>query len=291
MKWKRPSDISERLAPSSPRRNRYSILPPSRMRDESGFFSLVGAFVGSVVGGFAKDKLSRSLSLGTLQGEITELQTQVASLFSTVRKIASTLRKALKHILGDIIKLRFVHLWRDYVALKDKLKKWFKKHFGWLLELRKRFDEWFRRVVVPILNLLHRIRAILQIFRILHLKFATKLDGLLGRLEAKIIKNTLVLRKKINEIASILELVLDPAIFIRRSVLIESIRASLRQAMAALGIPISRKLTAAEEQWQKEDRELLKKGTVLVSGGATPQFNPAIQRILESLDREAKGYI
>jgi hypothetical protein len=204
------------------------------MRDKLGFFAVVAAFVGVVVASFAKDKLSSKLGQIGVQGEIAALQTQVASLFSTVRKISSLLGRALKHILRDIIHLRFLHLWRDYLALKDKLKAWFNKHLKWLLEFRKRFDAWYRRTIIPILNLIHRIRAILQIFRILHLKFAEKLDGLLGRLEAKIIKNTLVLRKKINEIASIIELILDPSVLLRNNPLFRQFLRGLDTTLHAI---------------------------------------------------------
>ncbi len=135
--------------------------------------------------------------------------------------------RGVKHVISDIVHGRFLHLWEDYLKIKAKLKAWFDKHLRWLLELRRRFDEWFRRTIVPILNLLQRIRRVLAIFRVFHLKFAEKLDALIGRLESKIIRNVLVLRQKVNEISTIINLILDPSLVIRNVPLLRSIWTAL----------------------------------------------------------------
>ncbi len=139
----------------------------------------------------------------------------------------AALFRGVKHVISDIVHGRFLHLWEDYLKLKAKIKAWFDKHLRWLLELRRRFDEWFRRTIVPILNLLQRIRRVLAIFRVFHLKFAEKLDALLGRLESKIIRNVLVLRQKVNEISTIINLILDPSLVIRNVPLLRSIWTAL----------------------------------------------------------------
>ncbi len=142
-------------------------------------------------------------------------------------KVWKGFTKGLKHVLSDIIHLRFVHLWLDYLRLIARLRAWYEKHFKWLIDLRKRYDEWFRTTIVPILNLLQRIRRVLAIFRIFHLKFAEKLDALIGRLESKIIRNVLVLRQKVNEISTIINLILDPSLVIRNVPLLRSIWTAL----------------------------------------------------------------
>ncbi len=142
-------------------------------------------------------------------------------------KAFSVVFKGIRHVISDIVHGRFLHLWEDYLKLKAKLKAWFEKHLGWLLRLRQAFDQWFRRTIVPILNLLQRIRRVLAIFRVFHLKFAEKLDALLGRLESKIIRNVLVLRQKVNEISTIINLILDPSLVIRNVPLLRSIWTAL----------------------------------------------------------------
>lgn len=185
--------------------------------------------------------------------------------------------RGVKHVISDIVHGRFLHLWEDYLKLKAKIKAWFDKHLRWLLELRRRFDEWFNRTIKPILNFLQRIRGVLAIFRVFHLKFAEKLDALIGRLESKIIRNVLVLRQKVNEISTIINLILDPALVIRENVLLQSIAARLRQLRALLGLPDARALTGAEQKTLDRERTRYLASTVdghiaqLVQSGPTPE--------------------
>src|SRR6266571_1993965 len=130
--------------------------------------------------------------------------------------------RGVKHVISDIVHGRFLHLYQDYLRLKAAIRKWIDDHLGWLLRLRAAFDRWFKNTIVPILNLIQRLRAVLAVFRIFHLKFADKLDRLLGRLESKIIRNTLKLRAKLNEIVTIIDLVLDPGLLINNNVLLAS---------------------------------------------------------------------
>ncbi len=186
---------------------------------------------------------------------VTVIYQVLVAVVQFLEKAFGILLRAIKHILSDIIHGRFLHLYEDYLRLKARLKKWFEDHLGWLLRLRKAFDDWYRHTIIPILNMIQRIRAILAIFRIFHLKFAQKLDDLLGALEAKIIKNTLALRGKVNEIVSILELVLDPSLLIRDNVFLASAARALRGLFNALGLGFGRALTSEEEARQKRDRE------------------------------------
>jgi len=186
---------------------------------------------------------------------VTVIYQVLVAVVQFLEKAFGILLRAVKHILSDIIHGRFLHLYEDYLRLKARLKKWFEDHLGWLLRLRKAFDDWYRHTIIPILNMIQRIRAILAIFRIFHLKFAQKLDDLLGALEAKIIKNTLALRGKVNEIVSILELVLDPGLLIRDNVFLASAARALRGLFNALGLGFGRALTSAEEARQKRVRE------------------------------------
>ena len=186
---------------------------------------------------------------------VTVIYQVLVAVVQFLEKAFGILLRAIKHILSDIIHGRFLHLYEDYLKLKARLKKWFEDHLGWLLRLRKAFDDWYRHTIIPILNMIQRLRAILAIFRIFHLKFAQKLDDLLGALEAKIIKNTLALRGKLNEIVSILELVLDPSLLIRQNVLLLSAQRAIRSLFNSLGLGFGRKLTTSEQASLDVDRK------------------------------------
>jgi hypothetical protein len=212
--------------------------------------------------------------------------TALPVIFSALKYVASWIGRGfqyffngLKLVLSKVV-TGVKSLWDDYNKLRENLHCWVQEHLGWLLKLRKAYDDWFRHTVVPVLNLIQRLRSILTIFRIFHLKFAERLDALLGKLEAKIIRNTLVLRGKLNEIVSIINLVLDPALFIKENVFLSSAQRALRGLFAALGLGFGRKLFLSEDASQKLDRERFMAKTIV--------DRPTDHTPQELLDRQAE---
>ncbi len=190
--------------------------------------------------------------------------------------------RGFKHVISDIVHGRFLHLYQDYLALKKKIKDWLDKHLPWLFELRKRFDLWWRHTIVPLLNWIHRVRAILAVLRIFHVGFAKKLDELLAGLEAKIIKNTLVLRAKLNLVISIIDLVLDPGLLIRQNVLIGSAVRAIRQMFAALGLGFGRPLTTQEQADQDRTRHATTRAGIGEDADSHPAVGLSAELLLEA---------
>ncbi len=178
----------------------------------------------------------------------------IVAILQFLEKAFRILIRGFKHVISDIVHGRFLHLYQDYLRLKAKIKAWFEKHLPWLLELRRRFDLWYRTTIIPILNTIQRIRAVLNVLKIFHIKFAAKLDALLGQLEAKIIRNTLALRGKLNQVVSILDLILDPGLLFRQNVLLASVQRAIRGLFNSLGLGYGRQLTAAEQASLDQDR-------------------------------------
>jgi len=199
-----------------------------------------------------------------------------------LEKAFGVLIRGFKHVISDIVHGRFLHLYQDYVALKNKIKAWLEKHLPWLFELRKRFDFWWRHTIVPILNWIHRVRAILAVLRIFHVGFAKKLDELLAGLEAKIIKNTLVLRAKLNLVISIIDLVLDPGLLIRQNVLIDSAVRAIRQMFAALGLGFGRPLTTQEQADQDRARHATTRAGIGEDAASHPAVGLSAELLLEA---------
>lgn len=140
----------------------------------------------------------------------------------------------------------FRHLWEKVIKggllklamLYHRLKEWLDKHFGPLLKLirvwRARLDFWFNHYIRPIINLINRVRKILVVFRIFHFKWAEALDNRLLRLEGKILKVYTDLRAKMNEVATAINILLDPALLIRGSILGRSIAAAIDEIFEAV---------------------------------------------------------
>ncbi len=131
--------------------------------------------------------------------------------------------KGFKHVLSDIIHGRFVHLVEDYQKLRDRIAKFLDPVLKVIRRIRQVYDEWWKRTVEPVLNLIQRLRMIANGLRLLGIKFGENLDRALSSIEAKIIRNSLVFRAKLNEISNIINLVLDPAMVIREQVMVGSI--------------------------------------------------------------------
>ena len=206
----------------------------------------------------------------------------IVAIVNFLVKAFGVVIRGFKHVISDIVHGRFLHLYQDYLALKKKIKDWLDKHLPWLFELRKRFDLWWRHTIVPLLNWIHRVRAILAVLRIFHVGFAKKLDELLAGLEAKIIKNTLVLRAKLNLVISIIDLVLDPGLLIRQNVLIGSAVRAIRQMFAALGLGFGRPLTTQEQADQDRTRHATTRAGIGEDADSHPAVGLSAELLLEA---------
>jgi hypothetical protein len=220
--------------------------------------------------------------LNALIAVLNFILTLIAAVINFLVKAFGVVVRGIRHVISDIVHGRFVHLYKDYLELKAKLRKWVEDHLGWLLKLRKQFDDWYRNTIIPILNLIQRLRAILAVFRIFHLKFAEKLDELLGRLEAKIIKNTLALRGKLNEVVSIIDLVLDPGLLIRQNVLLGSATRAIRGLFNALGLGWGRKLTTKEAAAEAQRKALLTRAGIKEDAASHPTVGLSAELLIEA---------
>lgn len=250
------------------------------------FFEGVGSFIATSLAAVV------DWIVGTALPAIISTLTALGGL---VAKGFTYFYKGLRHVLSDIVHGRFVHLWHDYLTLKNKLNDWFNAHFGWLIRLRKTFDLWYRQTVQPILDDIQHVRGVLAIFRLFHLKFAERLDNYLSKLESKIIKNTLVLRQKMNEVLSFLDLVLDPAGLVRRNVFLNSASMALRGMFNSLGLGFGRPLTTAEQRDGERERHRLTFAGMRMDADSHPADGlsaellgdaDSIERALEQLEGE-----
>lgn len=133
-----------------------------------------------------------------------------------------------------------------------------------------------------IINLIQRIRQVLVVFKLFHLKWATKLDNWLSHIEGNLIRHELEILAKTNEIIGWINFIADPTRLLRISPLAQSLYRYLRGLRGVLGIPESRALTAHEDTRQSQDRALLT---------STPHVeDAAVQRILAGVDDAAKVY-
>ena len=183
--------------------------------------------------------------VGILWAKVTEiidahnaLVSFADSLFALQTATTRSVWSIFRAILSDVLHLHFVKALHDLTDLVQKIRSWAQKLKGWLDKykaLRRRHDQAVRQL----LNLIQRIRRILVPFRILHLKFAQKLDRWLAGVEAKIITHELAIVQKTNEIISWIDLITDPTGKIHGPAVLEGIfsfAGALVDALHAVGV-------------------------------------------------------
>lgn len=221
----------------------------------------------------------------------------LSNLVTALTSIFRAVYRAIRHVLSDIIHGRFIHLWNDYLKLKHQLQDWYDKHFKWLLELRKRYQQWFKNTVEPILNAIQRFRRVLAVFRIFHVKWAQKLDDKLAGIEGKIIKNTLAIQSKLNQVISFIDLVFTADGLISRQWQVASIWQAITDLRGIFGLPLVRGLTAAEKQ--SSDRDATRYSTAvvdahvreLVAHGWTPEDLLLQQQLRDDASAVSSGQL
>lgn len=157
------------------------------------------------------------IALGQIVSHI--LQVVFKALSSLVKKGFTFLQKSFTTIFNDFKKY-VGKLYDDYQKFKAKLDTWMKPVMKVIQRVRTIYNDWWKKTVQPMLNAIHRVRMTLGILKFFHVGFAVKLDNTLAKVEGAIIHNSLLFMQKLNEYASFLELIVDPALLLRKGPLL-----------------------------------------------------------------------
>src|SRR5713101_705440 len=246
------------------------------------FGSIAGFLLGEL-GAFIDAILRFLVDLVAALGRVFNLIfAQQQFLFTLTTTAEASVWKILKSIVEDVFKGHVILALKHIRDLIEKIQKWAKKLKAWLDKLARIQRQLQLKALRDFINLIQRIRQVLVIFRIFHFKWAQKLDAWLANIEGKVITNLTRITQKVNEIIRYIDILLDPQVLLRQSILAQSLYRYIRGLRGVLGIPESRPLTVDEQTRQQQDRALLK---------STPQLtDPAVQRILAGLDAAAKEF-
>jgi hypothetical protein len=172
---------------------------------------------------------------------ISEILSVLTTLWNDVVIVATALLNGLTFTflgasgLFNSIQRFFSWLWNNIILttlgwilkqLQD-LQQWLRDHFQWLIDFLKRLlqlqQQFYQQFIKPVLNILIRIRQFIQILRIFHLHIFDKLDNWLAGLEAKLLGHFLKVTQWINRLLSYIELILDAAGYLKRTLLVASV--------------------------------------------------------------------
>ena len=144
---------------------------------------------------------------GNLLQTSTFLYNFAAGATNFLWKLLKTVVGGLSHIITDILHGHLANVLRDIQELLRALHNLFGPLLLWLRKLQAIQRQYQLQAMRRIINLIQRARQILVVFRLLHLKFATKLDNWLAGIEGKLISREYEIARKTNEIIAWVNLV------------------------------------------------------------------------------------
>lgn len=220
-------------------------------------------------------------------------------LYRAIVAVANVLVNAVKvvargfaHVISDIIHGRFVHLFQDFIDLKNKLVQWLAPVLRILARLRQLYNQYILKPLLAYINLIQHIRQFLVVFRLLGFKWAKTLDAKLTKIEQQAITNTLVLQSYLNLAISVLDLVVDPSLIFRSNILLASMLSALGAIKRVVFFGFGRSISTDEKKDIDHSNHLLDKGYSLVTGNRSSgyTFDPVVTDTTKQADAIIADY-
>jgi hypothetical protein len=190
---------------------------------------------------------------GGVAGEIESILAYLFDLFITALQFIFSILAAFGDFILNVFKsvgTFFLHLWDNFfkgIFLRvfhaiGTLTTWLESHLRPIIEWLQRAQRYILHLytvyVRPILVMIQRIRQVLAILRALHVQWAQDLDNILAHIQSDINAVFLKINGALNAVIDVLNIVTDPARFLRHPVLILSIRRSFSALIRQLtGLP------------------------------------------------------
>ncbi len=156
-------------------------------------------------------------------------------IFSFSNKGLDSIWRGFKNLMDQVFKVWVTAALKHLLSLYQKLAAWVAKLKAWLDRLRRIQQLYQVQALKRFINLIQRIRQVLVVFRLLHLKFASKLDNWLAGIEGKLITRLADYARKTNEIIAWLNVVADPIQAYRKGLLFGAYGRMGRGLFNALG--------------------------------------------------------
>jgi hypothetical protein len=183
--------------------------------------------------------------------------TAFTNLITALNKIITNILKALNLIFGTLGKF-LLHIWKKYVQKAitwlashvRKLRAWLKRTIGPIIKRLEKIKKWYDTHILKQqlrqIQMIQRVRQFLAILRLLHVKWATKLDAALVDVQNRIAADIALVRGTLNQIINTLALALDPTLFIRGNVLGGTLLGNFAAVKRIFGVKWHGPLTPAE---------------------------------------------
>ncbi len=173
----------------------------------------------------------------------------------------------VKNFFGAIWKqgiLAFLgKLWTELKKIKELLRRIFDPILCAIKAIIDYHDFLYNKYLRPVLILIQRMRSFLTLLRLLHVKWAARLDARLVEAEARIASLFLDVRRELNTIRGTISLFIDPfGLFDQATLALSAIRSAGDLVNVWWGSQ-TRPLTASELDSQAQDRGVFRRGATL----------------------------
>ena len=173
-------------------------------------------------------------------------------IFGFVGEVFRSIKNIWKTIWDNIVKITLVKI----LSALSKLRKIIATIVGRILcyfqAVRDILDFIFKRFIQPYLIMIQHVRQVLQLFRLLGFKWAKRLDARLAKIENDIVGVWELIRTHVNQVISLVQLVVDPFGILRRNPLLAAVLRDAPEIKNAIDratdVPLSDKDDAAAQR-------------------------------------------
>jgi hypothetical protein len=171
-------------------------------------------------------------AISGIQKALNALGNALQQVFSELARLAGLILKFLQGLLLDIVHALVAAVGKIASLLKDVLQHGIMPALQALQKLRNYLIRIYERFFRPLLIFLQRVRQVLAILRAFHIGFASKLDGILADIQAKLTAPLFYLLRYTNAIANYLNLILTFNYLLQKPLFLNSLNAYMGSALA-----------------------------------------------------------
>jgi hypothetical protein len=171
-------------------------------------------------------------AISGIQKALNALGNALQRVFSELARLSGLILKFLQGLLLDIVHGLVIAVEKIAALLKDVLQHGIMPALQALQKLRNYLIRIYERFFRPLLIFLQRVRQVLAILKAFHIGFASKLDGILADIQAKITAPLFYLLRYTNAIANYLNLILTFNYLLQKPLFLNSLNAYMGSALA-----------------------------------------------------------
>lgn len=126
--------------------------------------------------------------------------------------------RGLKWLWSDVIFGRFKNLFASVVKIWKRVANFMTPFINIAKNMIWAWKQFITRYIMPVIKWIQRVRSVLAVLRLFHVKWAMKLDRFLLDIQSQIMHDVQLITKTLNEVLNVMELIVDPTMLIRQNV-------------------------------------------------------------------------